>query len=70
MKPRSLGEKMGKCWQCVDKGGERQGEEGRGGSGEVGTPRLWVGATWWTMGLPQGEARAVGEHQTGFGHTL
>lgn len=55
MKPRSLGDKMGKCWQWVDKVGERQGGEGRGGSGEVVTPRLRAGATWWTMGLPQGK---------------
>lgn len=41
-----LRRKMGKCWQWVDKVGERQGGEGRGGSGEVVTPRLRAGATW------------------------
>lgn len=46
------------------------GGEGRGGSGEVGTPRLRAGAAQCTMGLPQGEARAVGDHQTGLGHAL
>lgn len=50
MNPSSLGEKTGKSWSCVDKGGER-----KGGDCQVFAPKLQAGAAWWTTGPPPGK---------------